>query len=159
MKTKTLFFIALLAVALFAAGCGSANQSSGMGEGNVPANPNRIPYTLAANYFVRNDVPADAVIGKRIDTQEEFNEYFGPAATMDSQPTPIDFANKYVIAVIALPNFRENSLQVRNLTFYRGIVTLAYGQSAGELQSFSTRPTLIVVVDRIYDGEVLVVER
>lgn len=163
MKTKCLPIIALLALTLFAVGCGTTNQPqtppTNAGEGSTPINPNSIPYTVASNYFVRNDVQTDAVIGKRIDTQAEFNEYFGAATTMGSEPTRINFANEYVIAVIGQPNFRQTELHVENVTQYRGIITLSYSQTGGQVQSFSTRPALIVVVDRMYNGQVLVVER
>ena len=59
-----------------------------------------LSYTVANNYFVKNNV--NDLANSKITTREEFDNLFGMAATMGSNgtPTSIDFENQYVIAVI-----------------------------------------------------------
>ena len=59
-----------------------------------------VPFEVAHNYFVRNDVTEP--IPAKIASQDEFERYFGMAAFMGKkgQPTPIDFETQFVIAVV-----------------------------------------------------------
>lgn len=159
MKRKILSSILLITAIVMAVGCGKSNYPQVPDTGNISIHPNAIPYSVASNYFVRNDVESSSVIGQRLDTRTEFNRYFGTAATMSGQPTSIDFNNQFVIAVVAPATDRLTTLKIENLTLHNGILTLSYSKEVGEKRSFSTRPALIVVVDRQYNGEVLVVEK
>lgn len=160
MKNKLIGIITFVAVAIMVTGCGRNNYpQQPQQSGNMSENPNAIPYTVASNYFVNNTLESSTTISKRIDTQTEFNRYFGMATTMGNNPTSIDFNNQYVIGLVLPTTNRATTLSVENLTLYRGIVTLSYSQSVSQPQSYYIRPSLIVVVDRKYNGEVLVVEK
>ena len=159
MKRKYLSFVLLLAAVALVAGCGKSNYPKAPEAGNTSTNPNAIPYLMASNYFVRNSVLPSVTISKRIDTKTEFDEYFGVATTMGSQPTAIDFDKQYVLAVILPETNDATTLKVANVTSYRGIITLSYNREVGQEQTFTVRPLLLVLVDRKYSGEVLIVEK
>src|SRR5699024_5171205 len=67
-----------------------------------------IPYKIAENYFLKNTV--EEVDQTKIETSDQFEEYFGMATTMGEKgtPTPIDFSREYVIP-IALQKTRHKT--------------------------------------------------
>ncbi len=117
-----------------------------------------VPYSTATNYFVRNDVQEDDLKDPRIDTKERFERIFGMAATMGKKghPTPIDLSRQYAIALVTPLTDREVSLSVKSLTRKAGQVTLTYQMTEGAVRTFTSRPFLLLVVDRKYDGPVTI---
>src|SRR5690606_37581358 len=92
MKKLSIFLLGILLSPLFMA-CNSEKAEDTTEESTATD----IAYKIAKNYFIKNDV--EGVVPEKITSQEEFEKYFGMAATMgeDGTPTPIDFGNEYVI--------------------------------------------------------------
>jgi hypothetical protein len=116
-----------------------------------------IPYTIAKNYFVRNDVTDFKP--KKIDTQKDFENVFGMAAFMgkDGEPTVIDFGKQYVLAVMMAPTNRSTDIRPislkRNGTA-KSLVFIYKIKQDKVKQSYTITPCLLLVVDKKYDGEV-----
>lgn len=121
-----------------------------------------IPYTIAKNYFVRNDVTDFKP--KKIDTQKDFESVFGMAAFMgkDGEPTVIDFGKQYVLAVMMAPTDHSTDIKPislkRNGTAKSLVFTYKIKQDKVK-QSYTITPCLLIVVDKKYDGEVTFISR
>ncbi len=137
----TLILLALLAL-LAVVSCRSAKESA-------QANP--ISYTVAHNYFVRNDVRHFGEM--QIRTQEQFDSTFGVAAYMGQggQPTPIDFSRQMVLAVTCKPVNRLVDIDVVSLSASAdGTLTLVYRKKVGGTPlSYTATPCLVVVTDKV----------
>ena len=116
-----------------------------------------VAYTEGHNYFVRNDVTEVPTV---ITTLEQFERYFGMAAVMgkNGQPTAIDFAKQYVIAVVMPVTDIMTEMSVHSLKQKGDTIVFTYRVKRGEHLSYSMRPMLMIVVDKKYKGEVKVVE-
>jgi hypothetical protein len=121
----------------------TSGQQTSMTNGNVP-------FTLARNYFVRNDTKFRG--SKLIDKAEDFEAIFGKAATMGEGgiPTPIDF-NRQCVLVIVRPetNVKTEITPVR-LTADDENLRFSYNILQGRDPSFSTIPMLILIIDKAY---------
>ncbi|MFM8347184.1 MAG: hypothetical protein ACKOAR_03985 [Bacteroidota bacterium] len=112
------------------------------------AGDNAVPFTIATHYFVNNTAgsPVDSVITDA----SRFNELFGMATTMgpDGKPTPIDFSTQFVIAIVRPVTALSTTLEAAGLQRENGNLVLDYKLTEGAQQSFTTRPLLMVIVDR-----------
>lgn len=136
----TLIILALLAL-LAVVSCRSAQ--------NLPA-ATRVDYTVAQNYFVRNDVQRFGTM--QISTQEQLDSTFGIAAYMGQggQPTPVDFSRQMVLAVTCKPVDRQVRLEAVGLAMDASrVLTLSYRMevSGGKL-SYTSTPCLLVVTGK-----------
>ena len=119
-----------------------------------------VPYTVANNYFVNNNI-GDTVPPVKITSREELEKYFGMAAGMgkDGQPTPIDFSKQYVIAVVKPVTDTLTVLKPKSLKRNKkGNVVFTYKVKTKGTQSYSIRPLLMIVVDKTYDADVVLKE-
>ena len=111
-----------------------------------------VPCKTVENYFVRNDV--EGMPPMIIKASDEFERYFGMAATMgpDGRPTDVDFNKNYVICVALLPTDLDTDLSVESLSEAReGKLILRYAIRRGERRSYSIRPLLLLMVDKKYE--------
>lgn len=111
-----------------------------------------IPYEVAHNYFVRNDVtePVPAKIG----SQEEFERYFGMAAFMgkNGQPTPVDFETQFAITVVLPETNHSTELHAESLTDDGSKLTFSYRVDvAPEENTWTQVPMLLIFVNRQYE--------
>jgi len=115
-----------------------------------------VPYTVAKNYFVKNTFQQGMLQSPKIESQETFDQYFGAAAFMgkDGKPTPIDFANQYVIVVIPPATDHSFKLSAKTLRQSGKTITLSYSYKLGKEQSSTSQPCLVLVVDKKYKGTV-----
>jgi hypothetical protein len=144
----------LLAVLL---GCGDPDSSSPGSTSeatdrspDATRNPGGIDYIPAKGWFVRNDFPDMTLMTMLLESQSSFDEVLGAAATMgpDRRPTPIDFSKQSAIALIAPETDTAITLQCTALQPRNGQLHLTYRRKLGERQSFTTRPLLLLLVDR-----------
>lgn len=113
-----------------------------------------IPYEVAHNYFVRNDVTAP--IPAKIGSQEEFERYFGMAAFMGKkgQPTPIDFETQYAITVVLPETNHSTELLAESLIDDGQKLTFIYHVDvAPEENTWTQVPVLLIFVDRQYERD------
>lgn len=111
-----------------------------------------VPCKTVENFFVRNDV--EGMPPMIIKASDEFERYFGMAATMgpDGRPTDVDFNKNYVICVALLPTDLDTDLSVESLSEAReGKLILRYAIRRGERRSYSIRPLLLLMVDKKYE--------
>lgn len=164
MKLGRILFLSLLAVCTLGACQNTSKNEDATKQGEETASPKHdkadVPFTVAKNYFLKNTV--ETLDHPKFTTSEEFEENFGMATTMgeSGKPTPIDFSKQYVIAV-ALPETNvETKLEPIDLIQdEQGDLTFTYKKEEGEELSHTISPSLIVLVDNEYQGEVKVQER
>lgn len=143
MKIINLLFYTVLAIGLVClSGCMASKRKV----------EKDIPYKTVDNYFVRNDV--EGTPPTTIKASDEFERYFGMAATMgpDGRPTDVDFNKYYVICVALPPTDLDTGLSVESLSEARvGKIILRYEIRRGEKRSYSIRPLLLLMVDKKYE--------
>ncbi len=138
---------------------GSENTNNSPIEAKEEPKMKDLTFTLAKNYFVKNTVKK--LDDPKIETLEKFNEIFGMAATMskDGKPTAIDFSKQFVIAVVKPETDFETSLTPIRIQKYKGDeIELTYKTIVGPKQTFTTRPNMIVIVNKSENGKVVLRE-
>ena len=115
--------------------------------------PFRVPYTLARNYFRRNDSIED-VLPLKITSEEELLRFFGYAAVMgrNGEPTRIDFEKSFVIPIMLPQTDRETEIVIDGLYHKRPeSLTLAFKAVQGEEPlGYTMLPFELLIVDGIY---------
>ena len=113
-----------------------------------------VPFEVAHNYFVRNDVTE--TVPAKIGSLDEFEYYFGMAAFMGKkgQPTPIDFETQFAIAVVLPETNHSTELHAESLTDDGKKLTFTYRADVSEKENTWTQvPVLLIFVDRQYERE------
>jgi len=116
----------------------------------------KVPYTMADHYFLKNDVTGE--VPSKLSNRADFEKYFGMAAVMgvNGLPSPIDFDNQYVIAV-TLPQTNTNT-EISPVSLTRGKdhkVVFKYKVELGDDMSYSINPILVIIVNKEFDGDVV----
>lgn len=150
--------MSLLIASASLAGCGSAKEKKNESVTTVEQTSG-IAYTVANRYFLKNTVKE--IPSPKITTQEEFDSLFGMATVMgpDGRPTEIDFSKQYVIAVSKPETDIDTELAPVGLQKNAaGDVVFTYKVTTGEKRSYTIVPCLIIIVDKAYDGNVVLNE-
>lgn len=156
-KELTILFLAVFSMV----GCGrqaTTNDSTKINtsEYAITADNSDIPYIVAEHYFVRNDL--SVLPPEKIVSEINFNANFGMAATMDNNgmPTKIDFKHQYVISV-TLPetNIHTEIVPIKLKKADDGKIIFSYRIKLGEKLTYTMIPSLLIVVDKKYDGPVV----
>lgn len=145
---KSFTYSLLLALTAFLCSCKSNKDKP---SGNDKAG---IPYTVASNYFVRNDYRDSATHLRKLESREAFEQIFGMAATMGpkGKPTSINFDTHYVLACISNNSAKSIELQAASLAADQGNILLTCISKEGAVQSFTSRAALILLVEKQYQG-------
>jgi len=110
----------------------------------TPATFNAVPLK---GYFVKNTVSAEkdsqVVL---INSQEEFNQSFGVAKTMENTVTPIDFTKNKVVAIFTKPTDVQTTIDLGKVIIKGEDLTLTYQLKQGEKQSFKSSALLLFSV-------------
>lgn len=114
-----------------------------------------VPYSIARNYFVKNDFEpslASNWVMPDITEQSEFEKIFGMATTMgeNGKPTEIDFSKQYVIAIIDPITNLASEYQIKGLKLKSNTLHLDYSLIQGEKMTSTMQPCLILVIDKKY---------
>ncbi len=115
-----------------------------------------VPFAIAHNYFVLND--AKIPENPKITTQVEFDSVFGNATSMgeDGKPTPIDFDQQFVIAIVLDQSDFATKIEPMDLRKLDAEnIQFRYTVTVGERQQFISQPALILVVDRKHEANVI----
>lgn len=123
--------------------------------------PAGIPYTVAQNYFVKNTVNTSTALTLKITSQAAFDSVFGMATVMgqNGHPTPIDFTQQFVLAVIGKATNTPTQLSPISLKKVANHLEFTYHISSGQPASFTMVPSLAIVADSKYSSdEVLYIE-
>ncbi|GEM68822.1 hypothetical protein SMI01S_24280 [Sphingobacterium mizutaii NBRC 14946 = DSM 11724] len=154
-------FIPLILIGLLLTACN--NNTSSNHDGNttndsigIPEESHMepVPFALGQNYFVKNKVPEDKNGAFKLESQEAFDEFFSPAASMGDSgiPSKIDFEKEFVIAIISASSDLKPSIDSISLNKEGAELLLKYKESFGEKQSFTMRPQAILIVEKKFDG-------
>lgn len=115
-----------------------------------------IPFIIGEHYFVKNTIKS--IPEPRIETAEAFGQYFGMATTMgpSGKPTAINFSRQFVIALMQPETDFATELEpVQLQKESSGGLLLTYRVRKGAKQTFTTVPSLVLVVDKQYSGRVV----
>lgn len=138
MKMKTIVKIMVAAVLM-------ALPLSGMAQVRE-----KVPYTLAKNYFLRNDAQ---ITTKKITSQKDFDRHFGAAAVMgkDGAPTKIDFTRQFVIALAGQPTNHMTTYDVTEVAVEDGVLNVEYMTNVGEeTLTYYMKPMVLLILDIDY---------
>ena len=134
------------------------NACNSVKPGDSVLNEN-VPFREAKNYFVKNNVDA-AIDNLKFETQQEFDQVFGMATTMgeNGKPTPIDFSKEFAVAQIEDPSTQSVSLKPISIRKNSNILEIKYKKVIGENQSYTAQTSMILIIDRKYEGDINFVE-
>lgn len=124
-------------------------------EKSMSSEGKSIAFKTAENYFINNSVKETVPV--KITTQEEFDTYFGKAATMgeNGKPTSIDFSKEYVIVIDHPTTDKKTEITPVSLEEEANDLIFKYTVKEGENAGFSMHPFLMVIVDNNNSGNVL----
>jgi len=154
MRTSKFLGMLLLVTSVFI-GCNLNGKKSKEAKEEITETNESITvtYKVASRYFIKNNV---GELPNKIDSREEFEKYFGAAAVMgkNGMPTPIDFEKEYVIAVTVDANNKSTELQPVSLIKKGKEINFDFSVIEGNETSYTTRPSLVIVVSKEIDGNV-----
>ena len=108
-----------------------------------------IPFTTLENFYVRNDVDCSKTQRLIIDNQQDFEEYFGMAATMGNLPTQINWNKQYIVAVILPETNRATSVNpVAVKVTDNKCMVFSYDVKKGDRISHKMVPFTAVAIDK-----------
>lgn len=150
---KTILLLVLLGVLLWPlfTRCG-ANPSAGVERKDIP-------YFEAVNYFYIGG--KEPIPDSKICTDAQFDSLFDTASHLDetNHPTPINFSQQFVIAIVLPPTNRRQSVRLRHLTEQGNRLTLTYKLVNGPICSQKVRPMALALVDRRYASKQIEIRR
>lgn len=148
--------VTVASAALCFGGCSSSSKISKTASTDPSTGTVTVPYTIAHNYFVKNDVET---VPEMINDKVQFDTYFGTATTMgrDGKPTAIDFEKQYVIVATLPQTALATTITPVGLTRdQEGFVKLTCNVKRGAMQTYTVRPLELLLVDKKYSGYVTV---
>ena len=108
-----------------------------------------VHYTTLENYFVRNDVDCSKQRRLILDNQQDFDTFFGKAATMGGLPTTVNWNKQYVVAIILPETKRATSIEpVAVKVTDNDVVVFSYHIKKGDKMSHSMVPFTAVAIDK-----------
>ncbi len=148
---KQQIFIALF---LTLTACNTVPKSDKTEKMTTEQQATDIPFATVENYFILNTVTAKVPL--KISSQEEFDTYFGTAATMapKSKPTTIDFSKEYAIVIDLGDTQNKTDIEALRLSRKDDNLILTYNLKQGDNQMFTTRPFLMIRVSNSYTGNI-----
>ena len=157
MKTIFKSVLLTLAIGLFFNACGGAAKPAQENNTTIDTSTSTtevVPYEKAKNYFVNNSYKKTGL--KTITDQATFDTVFGMVATMgeDGKPTPIDFDNNYVIAIIGETSNLQPELVVNEVNKSGEKILVSYSLIEKDETSYTMQPAAILIVDKKYSGKV-----
>ena len=108
-----------------------------------------VHYTTLENYFVRNDVDCSKQRRLILDNQQDFDAFFGKAATMGGLPTTVNWNKQYVVAIILPETKRATSIEpVAVKVTDNDVMVFSYHIKKGDKMSHSMVPFTAVAIDK-----------
>jgi len=111
-----------------------------------------IDYKAADGYFVLNSVKDKGAYEKKFTSKEDFDKYFGTAATMNSSPTLINFDNEFAAAYIMPQTNVETTIKVDSVIWNGSKTEMWLSIQTGDTLSYIMRPVKILLIDKKYDA-------
>lgn len=108
-----------------------------------------VHYTTLENYFVHNDVDCSKQRRLILDNQQDFDAFFGKAATMGGLPTTVNWNKQYVVAIILPETKRATSIEpVAVKVTDNDVMVFSYHIKKGDKMSHSMVPFTAVAIDK-----------
>lgn len=108
-----------------------------------------VHYTTLENYFVRNDVDCSKQRRLIFDNQQDFDAFFGKAATMGGLPTTVNWNKQYVVAIILPETKRATSIEpVAVKVTDNDVMVFSYHIKKSDKMSHSMVPFTAVAIDK-----------
>lgn len=125
-----------------------------------PQTVQSVPFRELNNYFVRNHFSPEGS-QEVMTSQDDFAKIFGMAAFMGpkGRPTPIDFEQELVLAVIAPPLKQACSFAVREVVKGERSLVFRYTQTFGEPLTYTIRPCLLIAIPKTVTAPHIAFER
>lgn len=119
-------------------------------EENFTNTSKHIPFSLAANYFVRNDVRMTKSLKPYIDNKKDFDLIFGVARTMSTEgkPTMIDFSKEIVIPIILQETNKGTTIKVKDIYLNGDKIKVDYVIKETEPLSYIIQPSEVILIQR-----------
>lgn len=139
----------------------NGNESENKEESkNMTVSKKEIPFNVAKNYFVKNNIEKDFMT-LTIFTQEDFDKYFGMAATMgeNGKPTTINFSGEYVIAVIGKESDFTTIITPESLFQNGNAIDFTYVIREEKKETYKSRTSLILIVNKEYKGDINFIQK
>lgn len=153
---KTEIIIALICCSVFIGCTNKTTSPTTVSAQTEQTEKKAIPYIVANRYFLKNGV--ETLPPQKITNQKNFDSYFGTAAVMgeNGNPTDINFSTQYVISLTRPETDIETRLVPKSLeTNQKGEIVLCYQEIQGQKRTYTTKPLLLIIVDKKYDGNVV----
>lgn len=115
-----------------------------------------IPYRIASHYFIKNTVKN--IVPVRISNRQDFEQYFGMAATMgiSGQPTNIDFTHEEVLIYDAGISNQQIDIFPASLEQSGQILHLNIGVKVGTNLDYQIHPFIMLIIPKNHADKVLV---
>jgi hypothetical protein len=115
-----------------------------------------VPYKLLRNYNLKPGVINKKVKKYKITSKQEFEKYFELSSSLRNEILEgIDFSNQYAIAVIGKATKKSVNYSIKHLRLKGSTIELSYNIDMGEKQEEKRQPYLVLVVDKEYQGEIV----
>lgn len=127
---------------------------------NMTVSKKEIPFNVANNYYVKNNIDKDFMT-LTIFTQEDFDKYFGMAATMgeNGKPTTINFSEEYVIAIIGEESDFTTVITPESLFQNGNAIDFTYVIREEKKETYKSRTPLILIVNKEYKGDINFIQK
>lgn len=112
-----------------------------------------VPYTVLDNYYVRNDVDCSKLQRLVLDSEQEFETFFGPAAVMGGMPTDINWKTQFVIAIVLPETTRTMNVIPLRVKQSPGNVIFNYQLNRGRKTGYRQVPFAAVALNRAADAQ------
>ena len=108
-----------------------------------------IRYTTLENYFVRNDVDCSKQRRLVIDNEQDFDAFFGKAATMSGLPTAVNWNKQYVVAIVLPETKRATAIEpIAVKVTDNDVMVFSYHVKKGDKMAHSMVPFTAVAIDK-----------
>lgn len=140
---KPLRFIIMFALALVALACNNSLRQ-------IEAQSYPVGYTELNNYYAIDDVENKQPRRLIINTQQEFDTYFGAAAVMgpNGQPTRVDFRRQFVLAVVLPPTKRNVEIVPGEVLVGETQMVFNYRVVKHEKLTYLIKPFTAIAIDK-----------
>lgn len=120
----------------------------------------KISFRMLENHFVKNTVTT--LDNPKIESENEFNQIYGKATILgkEGQPTIIDFKKEFLIVVILPETYFQTAfgeIGVEKDKYNRLIIS--YKVQKGTKQTYSSRPSFAVIINKSEKGQIHIKEQ
>lgn len=147
-----IFILCMIGISIISCSHNQQSIAPGSTDDNILISSKHIPYTLASNYFVRNDFKINKTIKPYIDSLKEFELIFGVATTMvdKSKPTSINFEEEIVIPIILDETNVGTTIKVKDIYLNGNTLKVRYVVKEFEPITYVIQPSEVIIIKRKY---------